>query len=674
MSETLKKTPEELRAEYVERALEELANVVKEGRPSAKFIEYGIDEEGFREVLTRDLTAGDDTFPETHAYLERHLRHPTSVETGPFVAAAGEKDRRRVRRDLARDQREHEEEEALRANVRHYGPRVLGVLAALGTAYGVTTTYWPDVVRYMNSEAAQDVLAAELAGRNLSTHAANGQTLDGATIRFFCRPKSIYTAETESIVDQWVPREVSDEYDDSNLEGPYFEVNFEAGKEPEISIAEAGWGTTVQLTKEQADSGLGKVLRRQEVEVEGNGTWTVFPTMAFVRDADFIAGYVATTGAMAQDGGLLTYYLYDTTKGELACKMNTDLTNLSPEELVGHMETATLLTELPVHYLLEYTNNERPTVAENYIASFEEYGLDGWYQVYFPSLVDYIDVAIQDGSKRGISRAEQQLLADYVKDHVFEADLLRTLSFLKSKLRSDVFARLITDMKNVNSAPVINLTETAKLIHDAAAGEESPISAEGGVLLRTGMIGYDVITHELFHQLLQGNPHKNRTFFSGCVSEEVNFDDGDELFFEGFNAYLEMIGRGKTAEIEAEDFSAHGYHGRLALISYLVRNADMNEIVNFYTLHPNLKMTDAQKALLTEIGVPFPASSSTEQMYVILFRQLGLDAMSSESEKEKAKAVFATLNDFSLDGQEIKPSDRQKQEEKALTILAYLQD
>lgn len=669
-------TPDGIDRERVDEVVVELLEAIASDVPTAVFVKYGLSEEAVRAAVNADVTLADDAYTKTRQLVARHLKTLVASDTTPLMRHLKQAEERRLAREAARDEEEYQQGQAIRAGIRKALPYVLGGLGILGTAAVAYDRFAVSLKNSLIDRQAREVLALELGARELGVKPLVGQSLEGATIRFFCLPKSYYDPNTESIDDRWTPGRIGDEYTDADLQGTYFGVVFDGHLPRDISIASAGWGNTVQFTAEQVEGGMPEALQAMDVEVRGNGSWFVLPTGAFVKDPDRIANRMFTTGAHAKDGGLMNYYLYDTTKGELACKSTFDSTQLTAEDEVGHMVTATLLTELPERNLLEFTNNETPTVAVNYVESFKEFGLDEWYQVYFPSLVTYTDLAIRDGSKRGISADELQIVADYVSKHQFEQDLLRTLEHLKKRLRSDTFELVLDGIRKVEAAPVINLTETVELIRNAAAGLQIPLSSEGGILLRNHQVGPGVITHELFHQLLQGNPYKREAgLFAGCGSEDVSFDDGDELFYEGMTAYFELIGRGEEEKLKTPDLSGiHGYYGRLAVVRFLMESQNINELMEFYTLNPSLKLNDAQKALLTEIGMPFPASPTTEQIYVILFRQLQLDAMSSTSEKERAKEVFLTLNEFRLsEGEDgIKPSDRKIQEEKALAVLELL--
>ncbi len=481
-----------------------------------------------------------------------------------------------------------------------------------------------------------------------------GMTLDGATVRFPCIPTHVAlkkkidvpNGSTPQVLDLWLPGPIEEDWDHDSLEEDFFGVDFDGVDPRSIDIAESGWGITVSFSEHQA--GIAESVGGKLVEVRGYGPAYVLPTATFMPDVHGIADRAFTIGQIAEDGLPVQYYLInlnslDANENPLVCDGEVKIDDAEPEML-----TATLMRELPERTLEDFLPEgmESLTMLPAYQEAFEEFGLGKWYEGIYPALVSFLDLAVRNASRKAVDHEEIKVLVDYFVEHEFEQDLLRTLTYLERNANGDTFAAVVKNIKS-SEMPALNQTEERLLSKMHASGLSASTGAPGGnVMLTSQFLTKETIYHELIHAIVQGSPSKKGLWWRlMCwAGKRESFDAGqDRILTEGMTEFLTHVGRGLITDAHTVHPCApcrSGYYGRVTLVQQLIQNGHLNDLLKFYMLEPEAKLTGTQKSILDVMGVPHPSTAFSEHMYSVLFRDLGLNSRSSTEEVTAVVPLF----------------------------------
>ena len=175
--------------------------------------------------------------------------------------------------------------------------------------------------------------------RTVEVDSHDGTDLEGASVRFPCVPHKVSSGPDGDKYELEPALGLDQSQGTSELVSLYG-VDFEEGVDPAVSIAQAGYGTTVLFTPGQRRAELPEKLGAVSVYMGGSsdgsiGTSYYLPTAAFIPDSSG----VFVTGARDSNGDLIVYYPVGA-GGDLACDGET-------EKKSPYMVDATLSTDEP---------------------------------------------------------------------------------------------------------------------------------------------------------------------------------------------------------------------------------------------------------------------------------------------------------------------------------------
>ncbi len=565
-----------------------------------------------------------DTYPHLRRLLEQKIRVRNAQMKDPFLV-----EQRRDKLDRLRQQRqERSDAAARRAMVRRATPLALvgGALLAGGvTAFNVAR---PEILRILAQNQINIVATDNLSNRELATTTPSRVDLKGVPIRFAC----IKTADGT-----WEAGDIRDVFTDETLESssyPY-QVKFGGGVDPDLSVAEAGWGTTVLFPPAKVSANFPAAYGATAVLANGSAVYSI-PTGQFITDPEHVLPAEFTTGEHAQDGSLVHYVLVSP-DGPACAGAATD----ADPEL--KMVDATLDTEYP-ELSLENLAGEMPEVDGAYTEQFAKYGLDTWYsRTFYPNLVLSFDTAVREASKSGVSRDKLQIMADFLTNHTFEKSLLRLLQYLQANVKKDTFQQFVDQLKKSNAPHfAINVDEayetTGSHAHEPDRVDEA---RQGWVTAYPSDLNEGVLFDGLIREISHAAPTPGMAaYFTGNPLENR---PQDYVFDQGIGYFLTEKGIGTAAGTPSQQ-----------LIERLVDKGQVDEVIRFWTYNPDDKLSENGTALFNDTTLSLPASLRQQDIYDAILEASTLDKPLAEvTPDEKAQlTIFVQAHDKSVSGDE----------------------
>lgn len=556
-----------------------------------------------------------DSLPNVSNLVLAKMRFANAEAGDPFRAVSRE---RRLNNLVDDVEQEKEAAEAAKWR-RRWAPRAgVGAGAVFLGAMAVNAVH-PEIMRLLAQNELNEVAVDAATARILATNTPSGVNLKGVPIRFACIKEG-----NEADGFHWQPGSITDVYSHSSLKKPPFNVDFKVGVDPDISIANAGLGTTVQFLPEQLAANF-PAAYGADIVAPGGSVSHIIPTGQFVADPENVVSAEFTTGEHAVDGSLMQYVLVG--PDGPACNGKAESGDL-PDKMVD----AILDTEFP-EVNLEDLNGAPIEVDGAYTAAFEKYELDEWYSREFhPNLVKSVDQAIREGSKGGVAPSKLKVMSDFLADREFEKSLLKLLQFLEENVEKDTFEQFLEQIRGSN-APHITVNVQFSRGGDGTHGVEyrDDEARQGVIQLLPTDITKGVLFDGLIREISSASPVPG--MLDSLTGDTLDERPSDWVFTLGIGYFLSSKGDGIPNDFPSTQ-----------LVEHLVEKGKLDDLIRFWTFNPNDKLSDDEAEFFTGLDLNLPAKGRQEDIYDLILSVSGLTKLdeATTAKKDAFKAFVET--------------------------------
>lgn len=544
------------------------------------------------------------------------MRFANAEAGDPFRAVSQE-------RRLSALEREVEEEREAAAAAkwrRRWAPRAGVGAAALALGALAVNAVHPEIMRLLAQNELNEVAADAATARALATNTPSGVSLKDVSIRFACIKEG-----DEANGFYWQPADIRDVYPDSELKKSPFGADFKLGQDPDLSVADAGWGTTVQFLPEQLKANFPAAYGARLVTPNGSESYMI-PTGQFVADPENVVSAEFTAGEHAVDGSLMQYVLVG--PDGPACNGTAESGDLNEKMVDAH-----LATEFP-EVSLEDLNGAPIEVDGAYTKAFEKYELDTWYSREFhPNLVKSVDQAIREGSKVGVPPSKLKAMSDFLADREFEKSLLKLLQYLEENVEKDTFEQFLDQIRGSNAPHITVNVQFAKGgdgMHDIEHRDDE--ARQGLIQILPTDITAGVLFDGLIREISSASPVPGM-MDSITGRDTLNDRPSDWVFTLGIGYFLANKGDGGSRFYPSEQ-----------LIEHLVEKGKLDDLIRFWTFNPNDTLSDDEAQFFTGMGLNLPAEGRQEDIYDLILSVSGLTKLdeATTAKKEAFKTFVET--------------------------------
>jgi hypothetical protein len=617
------------RVEEAPRLALEIQDALRDdvAHPAIKVLRVDTDE--LMAALELDQGRSDGNFPNTILLLEQRIRQNIAASRDPLLI-----EQRREQAGRLRAQEQARLDAARNAKILRIGaPLATAAALALGGAVAAFNVTRPEILRVLAQNELNGVAVDLHTARELATTTPSAVGLKGVPVRFPC----IKNKDADGNF-YWKPGDVRDVYSDDDLasDAYRYQVQFEKGVDPDVSVAEAGWGTTVQFLPTQVEANYPAAYAAVPLDANGSPVYMI-PTGKFVADPENVLPAEFTTGEHAKDGSLVHYNLV-TPEGP-AC------TGAAEEgDTKVKMVDAILDTEYPELTIANLAGST-PEVDGAYTVKFEEYGLGEWYsRTFYPNLVASMDIAIRDASKTGVARADLQKMSDFLAQRKFEQDLLRLLQYLKANVKKDTFEMFVDQLKASNAPHfAVNVDEAKETSATHGHAERTDGARQGYVYLFPSDINENVLFDALIRSISTSEPVPG--LFDSVFGDPMAYRAEDQVFDAGIGYFLTE--HAVEGGVEVSDTPSR------LLIDQLAEKGMTDDVIRYWTFNPDDKLSANEAALYLELGLSTPVAPRYVDMMDAVMEASVLDKTPAEvTEAERTSfTAFVTANQQIATGQ-----------------------